>query len=200
MEEDYFYQQLGKSIQAWLCVESEVYFLYSAIMYRANQHLISVTFNHIQSFRSKIALIDSCLKLVLDRKSEKWKQWKLLYKKAENLNLKRNKIVHEPVIQGVEDGVKSIFIAPSCFNALALVKGQTSHTGPVITSEYKPSQAKMLNDHKVNLNQLRKFEGLFKDFSIELNEFKKSIIPLIKEANKSVHGQKSIITIIRRST
>jgi hypothetical protein len=191
MEEEYFYRQLGKSIQAWLWVESEVYFLYSAIMDSANQHLVSVTFNHIQSFDSKVALINSCLALVLERESEKWKQWKSLYNRAKKLNLKRNKIVHEPVIQSVEDGVKSIFISPSHFNALALVKGQTSHTGPVITSEYKPSQAKMLNDHKVNLNQLRKFEGSFKDFSLELSEFKKSIIPLIKEAHKNVHGQKN---------
>ncbi len=70
MNEESFFQQLGKSIQAWLWVESEVYFIYAAIMDNANQHLVSVTFNHIESFESKLTLIDRCLKLILKQDSE----------------------------------------------------------------------------------------------------------------------------------
>ncbi len=190
MEEDYFYQQLGKSIQAWLSVESEMLFLYTAIMDSANQHLVSVTFNYIQSFDSKITLIKYCLELVLERDSEEYEQWKSLYKRAKKLNLKRNKIVHEPVITSMTDGKQNIVISPSHFNALPLVKSWTSHSGPVITSEYKSSQAKLLNTQKVNLEQLRKIEVSFKNFSMELSKFRESIIPLIKRAHKSVHGKK----------
>ncbi len=89
------------------------------------------------------------------------------------------------------NGKKSIVISPSYYNALSLVKGWTSHSGPVITSEYKPLQAKLHNTQKVNLEQLRKFDVSFKDFSRELSEFRESIIPLIKKAHKSVHGKKS---------
>ncbi len=191
MNEDYFYQQLGKSIQAWLWVESEMYFLYSAIMDSANQHLVSVTFNHIISFESKITLIDRCLKLILKQDSKEYKQWKKYRKKAKDLNLKRNKIIHEPVVISMQgDDVKSISISPSFFNALALVKGLTSHSGPVITSEYNPSQAKVLDEYKVDLYQLRKIESSFKNFSNELGEFRKSIDPLIKKAHKSVKLKK----------
>jgi len=192
MNEESFFQQLGKSIQAWLWVELEVYFIYAAIMDNANQHLVSVTFNHIESFESKLTLIDRCLKLILKQDSEEYKRWKKLRKKAKNLNLKRNKIVHEPVcicMQGSD--VKSIYISPSFFNALALVKGHTSHSRPVITAEYKPSQAKVLDEHKVDFFQLRKIESSFKIFSNELSEFKKSIAPIIKRAHKSVKLKKN---------
>jgi len=191
MKEEYFYQQLGKSIQAWLWVESEMYFLYSAIMDSANQHLVSVTFNHIESFESKVTLIDRCLKLILKQNSDEYEKWKKLRAKAKKLNLKRNKIVHEPVhmcMQG--DDMKSISISPSYFNALALVKGYTKHSGPVLTTEYKPSQAKLLDEHKIDLYQLGRLENSFKSLSRELSEFKENITPLLEEAHKSVKLKK----------
>jgi hypothetical protein len=180
MEEDYFYQQLGKTIQKWLWVESEMYSLYAAIMDGANQHSVSVTFHHIESFKSKIKLIDNCLALLLARDSDEWKKWRKLFRKADALNDTRNKLVHEPVITGMEVGKKFIAISPSYSNALVLVKRKTSHLGPVITSEYKPSQAKLLDKHKININHLIKIKKSFKDFSIELGEFRQNILPLIK--------------------
>ena len=186
--EERFYHQLGKSIQMWQWVESQLYFLYSATMHGANAHTISVTFNHIQSFDSKLSLLNSCLALTFERNSENWKKWKSIYNKALKLNKKRNKIVHEPVIYGMEDGVKVTYLSPSHFNALALVKGQTSYSGAVITPEYKPSQAKMLDNHKIDINQLMKIETSFKNFSTEIHEFNTIAIPLLKEACKSVQN------------
>ncbi len=84
MEEDYFYKQLGKSIQAWLWVESEMLLLYKAIMDSANQHLVSVTFNYIQSFDSKVTLIKYCLELVLERDSEKMSSGSHFIKEQKN--------------------------------------------------------------------------------------------------------------------
>ena len=182
--EDIFYSQLAKSIQAWLWVESEVYFLYVAIMQGANQHLVSVTFNHIQSFDSKLRLLNSCFELVLDGKSDEWKTWKLLYPRAETLNKKRNKIVHEPAILSVKGGQTSIAISPSHFNSLALVKGKTTHKGPVITPTYKPSGVRVLEDHTLDLLKLHELEKTFKDFSRELREFREGVAPLLSKSLK----------------
>ena len=182
--EDRFYCQLAKSIQAWLWVEAEVYFLYLDFMQGANQHLISVTFNHIQSFDSKLALLNSCFALALDAKSAEWKSWRQLRSRAENLNKKRNKIVHEPAILSVEGNQTSIAISPSHFNSLALVQGKTTHKGPVMTPTYKPSGVRILEDHLLDLQKLRALERTFKDFSRELREFREVVAPLLPQRPK----------------
>jgi len=43
--ENDFYCELGKTIQKWRWVETEIYRLYAVIMDGANQHSVSVTFN-----------------------------------------------------------------------------------------------------------------------------------------------------------
>ena len=92
-EEQEFKLQLANSIQSWLRIETELYLLYGWLMKGANSHLISVTFNNIQSVDSKLQLLDSCFVLALDRKSEELKNWKKLSKTVAGLNKKRNKIV-----------------------------------------------------------------------------------------------------------
>jgi hypothetical protein len=179
--EDRFYSQLGKTIQAWLWIETEAYLLYSAFMRCANSHLVSVTFNRIQSFEAKLRLLDNCLALILGNQSEEWKTWRRLFNRAEKLNRKRNKIVHEPAVLTVNGNERSMAIKPSALNALAVAKGQTTHTGPIVPSSYDRSSAQLLDDHKVDLVQLRKLENAFKDFSRELAAFRASAEPLFKQ-------------------
>lgn len=179
--EDPFYCQLGKTIQAWLCIETEAYLLYSAFMRRANNHLVSVTFNHIHSFEAKLRLLDNCLALILGNQSDEWKAWRRLFNRAEKLNKKRNKIVHEPAVLTVYGDERSMAIKPSAFNALAVAKGQTTHRGPIVPSSYNPSSAQLLDEHKVDLYQLHKLEKSFKDFSRELATFRDSAEPLFKQ-------------------
>ncbi len=180
-----FYLQLGKTIQAWLRVESELYSLYSTLMGNANSHLVSVTFYHIESFKSKLKLVKRCLKLFFDPSSENYKNGNKLLNKSEKLNEKRNVIVHNQVVISKHvSELKSIDIRPSAFNALALVKNYTTHKGPVITKGYKPSNAKLKNEYKIDYLQLIKLEKSFKSFSRELDKYTKSIKLLIKEAHK----------------
>jgi len=174
-EKDIFYCQLAKSIQNWLWIETEVYILYSDMMNGANSHLVSVTFHHIESFEEKLQLLHSCLTLFFSRESDEWKKWKSLSKRARNLNSKRNKIVHEPVILSVRDGKESIAISPSHFDARALVKGKTSYNGPAINSDYLPSSARVLEDHKIDLHKLYKLEKEFKSFAYELRDYREEI-------------------------
>lgn len=180
-QEDEFYCQLARSIQAWLWVEAEVYGLYVDLMQGANKHLVSATFNHIQSFDAKLGLLNSCLALILDGESADWKSWKQLFNRAEKLNKKRNKIVHEPAVLRVEGGHTSIAISPSHFNSLVLVRKQTTHKGPVVSPTYKPSGVRVLEDHKLDLSKLYALEQTFKAFSHELGGFREGIGHLLKE-------------------
>jgi hypothetical protein len=181
-DEDEFLRQLGQTIQSWLWVEAELYALYALVMRGANSHLVSVTFNNIQSVGAKLGLLNSCLALILPKKEAEWLHWRRLFNKADSLNKKRNKIVHEPMVISVAEGRRSVAIAPSHFNALALVKGQTTHKGVVVTSSYKPSGIKVLADHTVDLRGLRALERTFKDFSHELRAFRQRVQPLVASA------------------
>jgi hypothetical protein len=97
-DEDYFLLQLAKSIQAWLWIESDLYALYAMLMQGANSHLVSATFNNIQSVDAKLNMLNSCFALVFGRDSDDLKEWKALFSKIEKLNKKRNKIV--PCLSG----------------------------------------------------------------------------------------------------
>jgi hypothetical protein len=181
-DEDSFHCQLGRTIQSWLGVETELYGLYALLMRGANTHLVSATFYSIQSVDAKLRLLNSCLALVLSRQEPEWKIWRGLLKKAEQLNKKRNKIVHEPVAVSVSGGLRTVAISPSVFNALAIVKRQTTHKGAVITASYKPSNAQFLRDHTIELSDLYAVEQAFDDFYGELREFYNRIEPRVLSA------------------
>lgn len=181
--ENEFYCQLARSIQAWLGIETEVYFIYLSIMKGANPHLLSVTFHNIESFESKLVLLDSCLKLIFTRDSDGWKQWRALLNRARKLNAKRNKIVHQPVHTGFVDGRETIEISPSFFNSQAVVKGQTSHNGPVVGVDYKPSMARLKDENKIDFEQLIRIEGDFNNFARKLRLFKEKTSSFLENAH-----------------
>lgn len=189
-DEDYFHLQLARTIQAWLWIESELYLLYAMLLQGANTHLVSATFNNIQSIDAKLGLLNSCFLLVFAEDSEERKKWKTLFSKVEKLNKKRNKVVHEPVSVLVSKGQRTVSLGPSHFNALALVKGQTTHKkGAVVSAEYDPRNAKLLQDHRLDLHGLTVLERTFKLVSFELREFREQVSTLVaaalREANKT---------------
>jgi hypothetical protein len=190
-EEDHFLLQLAKAIPAWLWVESDLYALYAMLMKGANPHLVSVTFNNIQSVDAKLQLLNSCFSLVFARDSEDLKEWKKLFRKIEKLNKKRNKIVHEPVSILHSKGTQTISLGPSHMNAMALVKGQTTHKGgPVVSAEYDPREAKLLQDHKMDFKALASLERTFKSASAELRVFREKVSSIVDTALKSTMSMK----------
>jgi uncharacterized protein with von Willebrand factor type A (vWA) domain len=179
--EDPFLLQLAKAIQAWLWIEGELYSMYSMFMQGANSHLVSVTFNGIQSVDAKLELLNSCYSLVFGRGSEELRAWKALRLKIEKLNKRRNKIVHEPVSIHYKNGRPSeVSIGPSLMNALALVKGQTTHQGnPVVSAEYNPSKVWVLEDHKLTQSDVATLEHTFKDAAREMRVYEANVRPKI---------------------
>lgn len=185
-EEDEFYCQLAKAIKAWNWVEDEFYQLYATIMQGANHHLISVTFHHIESFESKLQLIEHCLKLLFDRASNEFKEGKKIIKKArEDLNKKRNRLVHEPVIMSHKNGLNEFLIHPSHFDARAITKGRTTYNGPVINSDYKPNMAKITGDHEIKILDLFEIERVFKEFSREIKNYNDKHFSTKNNSNKT---------------
>ncbi len=191
-DEDEFHLQLARSIQAWLWIEADLYALYAMLMQGANSHLVSVTFNNIQSVDAKLHLLNSCFALVFARGSDEMKEWKGLFGKIEKLNKKRNKIVHEPVSILHSKGKRTISLGPSHMNAMALVKGQTSHKGgPVVSATYNPSAVKLLENHKMDLNALFSLERAFKTASDELTTFRKKVSPMVATALKATKAPRA---------
>jgi hypothetical protein len=185
-DKDEFLLQLARSIQAWLWIEADLYVLYAILMQGANPHLVSVTFNNIQSVDAKLHLLNSCFALVFGRGTDEIKEWKALFSKVEKLNKKRNKIVHEPVSILHSKGKQTISLGPSFMNSMALVKGQTSHKGgPVASAMYDPRAVKLLEGHKMDLNALFSLECDFKAASNELKAFQKKISPVVGAAIKA---------------
>jgi hypothetical protein len=182
--EDPFLLQLAKAIQAWLWIEGELYSMYSMFMRGANSHLISVTFNSIQSVDAKLALLNACYALVFARGSPELKAWKALFAKVEKLNKQRNKIVHEPVGIHYRSGKPTaVSIGPSFMNALALAKGQTTHQGsPVVSAAYDPSKVWILQHHKLTQSDVTALEYTFKDVAREMRTFQSEVQPKIAEA------------------
>jgi hypothetical protein len=181
--EDPFLLQLAKAIQTWLWIETEIYSLYSVFMKGANSHLVSATFNSIHSFEAKLSLLNSCFVLVFDRHSEELGAWKGLRTKLEKLNQKRNKLVHEPVSIHYNNGTTTVSLGPSYFNALALVKGQTTHQGqPVVSAEYNLSNVFILEDHRLSQVAVAALERTFRSTAKDVRSYRESIEPKVATA------------------
>ena len=181
--DDLFLLQLARAIQTWLWVESELFVMYSMFMKGANSHLISATFNSIQSVDAKLALLNSCFVLVFERNSSDLRGWKALQTKIERLNKKRNKLVHEPVSIHHNKGTTTVSLGPSYLNALALVKGQTTHQGkPVVSAEYNPSKVAILDDHRLSQTDVAALERTFRETAHEMRAYRESVAPTVVAA------------------
>ncbi|MBL4573116.1 MAG: hypothetical protein JKY86_08585 [Gammaproteobacteria bacterium] len=163
--------------------------LYALMMKGANSHLISVTFNNIQSVDAKLFLLTSCFSLFSPRNEDlsKLVEWKSLRKKVQKLNKKRNKIVHEPITLEIRNGKEIKSITPSIFNALPLVIGQTTNKSTVISEDYTPSNAILLDAHRIDIVDLIQLERMFKEQATELSQFKKKVSKFIAAALQSAN-------------
>jgi hypothetical protein len=176
--EDPFLLQVAKAIQKWLWVETEMQVLYAMFMDGAHRNLVSATFNSIHSVDAKLALLNACFVLVFDRQSDELRSWKAMHKKLEKLNKLRNKLVHEPASVQHDKGGVTVSLGPSRFNALALVKGQTTHQGlPVVSAEYDPSKVQILQDHRLSQADVAATERKFWSAAGELRSYRESIAP-----------------------
>lgn len=95
-EVEQFVYHMGRAIAVWQFVETELFYIYAMLMKGANEHLISVTFFHIQSFNSKIQLVKACIKQVVNDESA-LVIWNKIDKELCKQTNVRNQIAHRPV-------------------------------------------------------------------------------------------------------
>ena len=125
----------------------------------------------------------SCFVLVFERNGNDLRGWKALQTKLEKLNKKRNKLVHEPVSILYDKRGTTVSLGPSHFNALALVKGQTTHQGgPVVSAEYKPSKVGILEDHRLSQAAVAVLERTFRETAHEMRAYREVIAPTVAAA------------------
>jgi hypothetical protein len=181
--EDSFLLQQAKAIQTWLWIESELFSMYSMFMQGANNHLVSATFNCIQSVDSKLALLNTCFVLVFERNGDELRSWKTLQSKLGKLNKKRNKLVHEPVHIHYNNGNTTISQGPSYFNALVLARGQTTlQSAPTVSADFHPSKVCILDDHRLSQSDVATLEKTFRETAHELQAYRESVAPKVANA------------------
>ena len=154
-------ERLGRAITAWGLIEGVAYDLYSLFMRGANQKLMSVSFFHIQSFESRIQLLDRCAHFAIQDKTTK-DRWKNLRKRITDHAGVRNQLVHSAYIIEGRGEVQIPTLGPSHMDATAIVRGRA------MNPEYRIDAGK--------LGRIRyDFERLARDF----REFKQDLEAMV---------------------
>lgn len=155
--ENEFLLQLGKTLAKWQWVEQSAYNLYFFMMKGADPQIISVNWHHIQSFDTKISLLDGCAFFaVRDQFQDDWKSvHKLLVKAAKA----RNQIVHSVFGMRHEGGVVTAQLGMSHQDATALTRNR------VHKNELRP-------EFIFDLDRLRKHQREFEVLSQKILWFR----------------------------
>lgn len=158
--EDDFLYHLGRTLANWQWVEAGAYKVYAALMHGTPPKLISFNWHHIQSFDSRIQLLDGCL--FFQMKTTQFKdEWTPLKRKLEAKSKTRNRIVHGAY--GVEFNGSRLGtprIGPSLMDASAVVKKRAG----------KP-------EHEFDQKKLKRESAAFKALSHELRKFAETHFP-----------------------
>lgn len=121
------------------------YSVYTKLMKGADPTLVSVGFHHIQSYEARLQLVTRCMFFV--RSDDARTAWEALRKKAEKLAGVRNELVHSGFGIQVVGGRARIRIAPSFFDATAIVKKRAMN-------EHYAHDAERIVDHANAFGQL----------------------------------------------
>lgn len=145
LEMEGFYQVLGYAITRWQLVEGGAYQVYTSLMRGADPTLVSVGFHHIQSFEARLQLVTRCIFFV--KSDETRAAWEPVRKKAEKLAGIRNELVHSGFGIQVTSGRARIRIAPSFYDATAIVKNRAMN-------EHYTHDAERIIEHANAFDQL----------------------------------------------
>lgn len=119
---DGLFKCFGEALAEWSRIEAYAYRFYFAMMDGANRHLISVNWHNIQSFDSKITLLDRCAFFALpDDVYEK--EWTPIFKRMRDASAERNAIAHAAIMSRVQpDFSLFTYFGASIFDATAKIR------------------------------------------------------------------------------
>lgn len=152
--ENEFMKRLGKAFAEWQSVEQSCYGLYAILMKGADKRLISTTFFHIQSFSSRLLLIDRCIFFTVGDASLVT-TWKALKKRVEKAIEFRNVMAHSAYIVEGKGLTQTPVLKPSYFDATAIVRKRA------MNPDYR------IDEHKLSL---AKHE--FHELAVDLGKFR----------------------------
>lgn len=173
--EQEFMMNLGQAITEWCTVESACYQIYARLMKGANRHLVSVNFFHIQGFESRLLLLDRCLYFVLGPKASAL-HWKPLRKRATAQAAIRNQLAHSTYIIEGRGEAQTPTLAPSFFDATAIVRGRA-----------------MNPDYRIDGSRIKRAHYEFKVLAKDLHAFREQIRSISKNTDltKSARSRSS---------
>jgi hypothetical protein len=156
--EDEFMRRMGQAFAAWQSVEQSCYGIYAALMRGADKRLISVTFFHIQSFSSRLLLIDRCIFFAAsdERLSARWTA---LRKRAEKAARLRNLVAHSAYVIEGKGLVQTPVLKPSSSDATAIVRKRA-----------------MNPDYRVDEHKLFLAGHEFRVLAVDLGKFREEFI------------------------
>ena len=114
-----FFKALGRAVTSWQRVEAAAYLIYVTMMKCPNPMLVSATFYHIQSFDSRVQLLDRCAHFGVPGALNK--QWADLHKRLTDLSGLRNRLVHFAYVKEGRNNIQTPTLGPSALNALVIV-------------------------------------------------------------------------------
>lgn len=150
---------IGLSIVAWQSVENSAFRLFASVISSPSDEITSVLFYHIQSFESRVQLLDRIMYYYI--KSETIKsEWKVLKKELESCTKERNKIVHYSLsMEKDENGTEVYKVAPSYWDKVAPILGRTPN---------KPN-------HSLTITYIYALRARFQDLSNRIDTFRLSL-------------------------
>lgn len=179
--ENEFHRNLGDALSSWQRVEGSAYGLFRAMMGKANQTLVSVVFHHIQSFESRVSMLDRCAYFAIQNDDLK-KRWKDLRKRLENNSTNRNRIVHFSAGYTHSPEFTGYSLGPSHFNALYAINDRWKSPDFRIDSR---RLWRMRHDFGKLADDLREFREDFERIAKKTSRTKRSRSGSAKSTNPS---------------
>jgi len=165
--ENEFFQALGAALERWQWVEQSAYLLYSAFMQGADRHLISVTFHHIQSFDSRISLLHRCAHFAI-KDETMTKRWDDIRKRMTDQCNFRNRIVHFTYSEHHKDGITTLMLKPSSFNAVYAIRDKWKNP-----------------DSEIQIHELVSARQDFRKLAGDLDVFRKDVIVMAENTDET---------------
>lgn len=152
---DSLFQSFGFALAEWSRVEAQAYRFYSAMMAGANPDLISVNWHSIQSFDSKITLLDRCAVFAIPQEAYHG-EWSPLLKRIRSASGERNVIAHGSIMSRVEKtGEPSpLYFGPSILDATAKLRGRLENRHYEYSSERLSNVAETFNALSSDISSL----------------------------------------------
>lgn len=157
-----FQAQYAKTVSTWQHVEEGLYLVYQAITRSARPGAEAAAFYSVQSFRTKLNMIQGAIQLAIYDKTSLLGEWTTLSNRSQKKSERRNEIVHGMIWTEFSETKKDRKI----------------YVGPISTDpRNKISKNPNSQSEPLTLKRLKGYENDFRNLAISLRQFSQRIPP-----------------------